>query len=172
MTTSTQISPLPAVLRFYVYGIQGFCDEIIFTSILDFFTKEMNWQLKGHSAVSSFFIYGTICFLVERLYVFLYYKHGIKRHFRLPLYLVICYSWEFCTGLLLRQFNACPWDYSEYRYNFLGLVTLEYAPGWLFLSWLQDELADYLLRIRVCKQIHKGTQNIKIYQSYDNIKSR
>ena len=55
----------------------------------------------------------------------------------MPLYVVIAFSWEFTTGLILRQFDACPWDYSHYPYNFMGLITLEYAPGWLFLAFLQ-----------------------------------
>ena len=145
------MNPMPALLRFYTYGIQGFCDEILFTSLLDFYVVHgcQDWRLRGHSSISTFFIYGTCSFLVERLYVWLYYKHNVRWYIRMPLYLCICYSWEFSTGIILRQFDACPWDYSHYPYNFMGLITLEYAPGWLFLSWVQDVLADYMLRIRV-----------------------
>lgn len=142
------MNPLPWLLRYYVYGIQGFCDEIIFTSIIDFFTHR-DWRLQGHSSISSFFIYGTCSFLVERLYVYLWYKKGVPRYIRMPLYVLIAFSWEFTTGLLLRQFNACPWDYSHYKFNIMGVITMEYAPGWLFLSYLQDSLADYLLRVKV-----------------------
>ena len=142
-------SPVPWFVRFYVYGLQGFCDEIVFTAVLDFYMKNQDLTFKGHSSLSSFFIYGSCSFLVERLYLFLYYKHHVRWHLRMPLYLCICYTWEFSTGLILRQLDACPWDYSHYPLNFMGLITLEYAPGWLFLCWLQDILADYLLRIDV-----------------------
>ena len=142
------VNPLPAYIRFYCYAVQGFCDEIIFTSVLDF-VKNGNWKLRGHSSMSTFLIYGSCSFLVERLYVYLWYKRRIPRYIRMPLYLLITYSWEFTTGMILRQFNACPWDYSNYRYNFMGLITLEYAPGWLFLSFMQDIFADYLLRCKV-----------------------
>ena len=140
--------PLPALFRFYFYGIQGFCDEIVFTSLLHFY-QSGNWALKGDSAISSFFIYGTICFFVERLYVWLYYSYGFAWYLRMPLYMCILYSWEFTTGFILRQFNACPWDYSHYTYNFMGLITLEYAPGWLILCALQDIFAEFLLRLRI-----------------------
>ena len=133
---SYKTNPLPAIQRFYFYGIQGFCDEIIFTSIFDFL-KFGDWSLKGHSSLSTFFIYGSCSLLVERLYVFLYLRHGIRWYVRMPLYLCICYLWEFTWGSILRLFDACPWDYSHYDYNYKGLITLEYAPGWLVLSWIQ-----------------------------------
>lgn len=142
------VPSLPALVRFYFYGIQGFCDEVIFTALYDF-VLHRDWSLKGQSAISSFFIYGSCSLLVERLYVLLYYRHGVKWYLRMPLYLLICYSWEFTMGFILRLFDACPWDYSHYAYNFKGLITLEYAPGWLFLCYMQDIFADYLLRVRV-----------------------
>ena len=147
--SKSALPTLPPILHLYVFGIQGFCDEIIFTSVLDLYLGKGNWELRGHSAISSFFIYGVCSFLVQHLYVFLYYKHGIQWYIRQPLYVLIAYSWEFTCGFILRKFNACPWDYSHYTYNFMGLITLEYAPGWLFLAFCQDALADYLLRIRV-----------------------
>lgn len=148
MTNTQGSRALSAVVRFYIYGIQGFCYEVIFTALFDFYMHG-NWQLKGHSSLSSFLIYGSCSFCVEHLYMFLWYKHRISRLVRMPLYLCIAYSWEFMTGWILRYFNACPWDYSHYNYNFKGLITLEYAPGWLLLAWYQDVVADYLLRVRV-----------------------
>lgn len=145
---SNELKPLPFYIKFYVYAIQGFCDEIIFTAVIDFIVTG-DWALKGHSSLSTFFIYGIICFMVEKLYVILYYKYGVSWHYRVPLYVLIAYVWEFLTGLLLQQFNACPWDYSHYKYHVMGLITPYYAPGWVILAFLQDVLADYLLRLRV-----------------------
>ncbi len=66
--------------RFYVYGIQGFADEIVFTAFFDIFAlEERNWALHGTSSISSFFIYGALSFLMERIYLHLYYKHGVQR---------------------------------------------------------------------------------------------
>ena len=145
---SADFAPVPAWIRFYLYGMHGFLDEIVFTSIFAFVESGFtDWSLKGHSSLSSFFIYGSCSFVTEQLYVFLYYKHGVPRLARIILYLGIAYSWEFIFGLILRQFDACPWDYSHYKYNFMGLITLEYAPGWLVLCFLQDTLADYLLNL-------------------------
>lgn len=142
--------PLPSVLRFYVYGLQGLLDEILFTAVFDvLFHTSGNPQLKGYTTLFTFFIYGSCSFFVERLYVFLYLKHGIKWYFRFPLYMVILYSWELFSGLVLRQFDACSWDYSHYPLNFMGLITLVYAPLWLVLCILQDFVADFLLSLRI-----------------------
>ncbi|KAL3852271.1 hypothetical protein ACJMK2_015935 [Sinanodonta woodiana] len=142
--------PLPAWARFYFYGLHGLLDEILFTAIFDIvFHSAGNRQLKGYSSVFSFFIYGSCSFLVERLYVFLYLRNGIRWYVRLPLYLMVLYLWEFTWGMMLRQFGACSWDYSHYNYNFMGLITLEYAPVWLILCYFQDVLSDFLLSLQI-----------------------
>ncbi|MBN3298485.1 T229B protein, partial [Amia calva] len=59
---------------------------------------------------------------------------------RALLYTLWTYAWEFGTGSLLRLFGACPWDYSAFRGNFMGLVTLEYAPLWFLASIVAEQL--------------------------------
>ncbi|KRX41855.1 Transmembrane -like protein [Trichinella murrelli] len=44
------------------------------------------------------------------------------------------------TGLLLRQFDACPWDYGHYPGQFMGLVTVVYAPFWYVAGLLTEIL--------------------------------
>jgi hypothetical protein len=152
MTGKTEINlkPLPAVARFFFYGLHGLFDEIVFTALFDLFLHPHgNTHLKGYSTIYSFFIYGSCSMFVERMYVFLCLKHGIKMHIRIPLYVLVLYIWELSFGLVLRQFDACSWDYSHYDYNFMGLITLEYAPGWLILSVWQDLLFDFLLSLSI-----------------------
>ena len=152
MTGKTEINlkPLPAVARFFFYGLHGLFDDIVFTALFDLFLHPHgNAHLKGYSTIYSFFIYGSCSMFVERMYVFLCLKHGIKMHFRIPLYVLVLYIWELSFGLVLRQFDACSWDYSHYDYNFMGLITLEYAPGWLILSVWQDLLFDFLLSLSI-----------------------
>ena len=142
--------PLPWWVRFYLYGMHGLLDEIVFTALFDAILEpDGNRQLKGYSTIFSFFIYGSCSFFIERVYVFLYYQHGIKWIFRMPLYMCVLYIWEFTAGLILRQFDACSWDYSHYPLNFMGLITLVYAPAWLILTVYQDILSDFLLSLRI-----------------------
>ncbi|CAL8242199.1 unnamed protein product [Merluccius merluccius] len=138
---------LPDVARFVFYGMQGFVDEVIFTAA---FNVTEGRAPRGHTSLWSFLMYGSCSFAVEKLYVRLRRRAprwGAWR--RLPLYVACIYAWEFTWGLALRQFGACSWDYSHYRYNVMGLVTLVYLPGWVGLSLYQDVLADVLFRVRL-----------------------
>lgn len=42
-------------------------------------------------------------------------------------------------GVLLRLLEACPWDYSHFEYNLIGLVTLEYAVPWAMAALLAEK---------------------------------
>jgi len=138
--------PLGWWWRFYFYGLQGFADEIAFTSVFNFF-KTGDPKLQGHSAISSFFIYGSCSLFAEQM-VYLRLKDYPRWH-RYPIYLALCYIWELSSGAVLTMFDACPWDYTEYDYDFCGLITLEYAPLWLTLSILFDFMCEFMLSIRM-----------------------
>ena len=58
---------------------------------------------------------------------------------RILIYTLWTYLWEFSTGFLLKQFGACPWDYTPFHGDFMGIITLEYAPLW-FLGNIIGEL--------------------------------
>ncbi|XP_025107331.1 transmembrane protein 229A-like isoform X2 [Pomacea canaliculata] len=144
------VMPLPAWARAYVYGIQGFVYEVVFTALFDFlFEPSGNPTLRGCSTVASFFIYGLCGMLCEQA-IFLYCRRrGYSMVYRLPLYVLTIYTWEFTCGLLLRLINACSWDYSHYPLNFMGLVTLTYAPLWVVLCLFHDMLYQYIYRLHI-----------------------
>ena len=127
--------------RFYFYGLHGFFDEIMFTSIHDFFLVKKDFSLPGHSSPHSFFTYGFASLIVEWLYLNVLKKYHIV--FRAFIYVVFAFSWEYLTGLTLRQFNACPWDYSHKPYNLHGLITLDYAPLWIGACLYQEVLTNF-----------------------------
>ncbi|XP_053575740.1 transmembrane protein 229A [Bombina bombina] len=137
---------LPILLRFIFYGMHGFLDEVFFTSIFNLLEKPEKSMI-GHTSLWSFLMYGSCSLIVERLYFYLCYSKGWGAWKRLPVYILFVYTWEFSWGLGLRICNACSWDYSHYPLNFMGLVTLMYLPGWVFLSFYQDQLSKVLMRI-------------------------
>ncbi|XP_029969858.1 transmembrane protein 229A [Salarias fasciatus] len=141
---------LPGVLRFFFFGMHGFLDEVMFTSVFNLVEKS-DQTLSGHTSLWSFLMYGSCSFLVEKLYLHLHFRRGWSASRRLPIYICLVYAWEFSWGLALRQFDACSWDYSHYPHNFMGLVTLLYLPGWICLSLYQDVLSNVLLRIKCTK---------------------
>ncbi|XP_073429516.1 transmembrane protein 229A [Dendrobates tinctorius] len=138
---------LPLSLRFLFFGMHGFMDEVFFTSAFSLL-EAPGCPVSGHTSLWSFFMYGSCSLMVERLFFYLCYGRGWGAWRRLPVYILFVYTWEFSWGLGLRTCNACSWDYSHYPLNFMGLVTLMYLPGWIFLSFYQDLLSKVLLRIR------------------------
>lgn len=138
---------LPGLVRFLFFGMHGFLDEVLFTSVFNLVEKR-DRSLSGHTSLWSFLMYGSCSFLVEKLYLHLHFSRGWGTCRRLPIYVFFIYAWEFSWGLLLRQFGACSWDYSHYPHNFMGLITLLYLPGWVCLSLYQDVLSNVLLKIK------------------------
>lgn len=143
---------LPGFARFLFFGMHGFLDEVLFTSIFNLVEKS-DRTLSGHTSLWSFLMYGSCSFVVEKLYLYLHFGRGWGMWRRLPIYICFVYTWEFCWGLALRQFGACSWDYSHYPHNFMGLITLLYLPGWICLSFYQDVLSNVLLRIKCTKDV-------------------
>ncbi|KAG8443607.1 hypothetical protein GDO86_008958 [Hymenochirus boettgeri] len=136
--------------RLYIYSIHGFVCEILFTAAWDYYYT-LSWKLKGVSSIWSFFIYGTSMLIMERMYVFLQPRCNV--FFRCLIYTLWTFTWEFSTGFLLKSFNACPWDYSNFPLNFLGLITLEYAVPWFVACMIAEQIViANVLRLRIYKQ--------------------
>ncbi|KAH9380301.1 hypothetical protein HPB48_011291 [Haemaphysalis longicornis] len=125
--------PMPLPFRAYIYAIQGYFIEVTFTALYDLLVGTGGMQLRGCSSIWSLFIYSVATLVMERVSTHL-------RQLGLPLPVIALahtlwmYAWEFTTGCLLRAIGGCSWDYKHYRYNFAGLVTLEYAPLWFLLG--------------------------------------
>uniref|UniRef100_A0A674AWU5 Transmembrane protein 229A n=1 Tax=Salmo trutta TaxID=8032 RepID=A0A674AWU5_SALTR len=151
---------LPDVVRFLFFGMHGFLDEIIFTSIFNLVEK-LDRTMSGHTSLWSFLMYGSCSFVVEKLYLHLRFRRGWSTWRRLPIYICFIYTWEFCWGLALRQYGACSWDYSHYPFNFMGLITLLYLPGWVCISLYQDILSNVLLRHSGQGAGSKKLQNVR-----------
>lgn len=143
---------LPGFVRFLFFGMHGFLDEVLFTSVFNLVEKS-DRTLSGHTSLWSFLMYGSCSFVVEKLYLHLHFSRRWGTCRRLPIYICFIYTWEFSWGLLLRQFDACSWDYSHYPHNFMGLITLLYLPGWVCLSLYQDVLSNVLLRIKCTQDV-------------------
>lgn len=137
--------------RFLFFGLHGFLDEIVFTSIHDFILVQPDYTLRGHSSIWSFFIYGSGSLLVEY-----FYKKYRLRNFNIVLrgivYTSIAFFWEFSTGVILKQFSACPWDYTHKDFDFMGLITLDYAPFWCLAGLYQEYLTEFLDSLRITEK--------------------
>ncbi|TKS86938.1 Transmembrane protein 229b [Collichthys lucidus] len=145
--------PLTPLSRWYLYAIHGYFCEVMFTAAWEFVVN-CNWKFPGVTSVWALFIYGTCILIVERMYLKLRGRCPVL--LRCIIYTLWTYLWEFGTGLLLRQFNACPWDYSEFRYNFMGLITAEYAVPWFCASFIVERL---VIRKTLRLRFHEGPED-------------
>ena len=134
--------------RFLFYGLHGFFDEIVFTSFHDYLLVQRDYSLRGHSSIWSFFIYGSGSLIVESIYKG-YNLRNRNIIIRGMVYIFIAFFWEFTTGLILKQFSACPWDYTHKDFDFMGLITLDYAPFWCIAGFYQEYLSTFLDSLRI-----------------------
>ena len=146
-----------AWLRIFLYGLHGFFDEIVFTSLFNFVESNfLDWKFRGHSSLWSFFQYGFGSFVVEQMYLTWKDKWYLPMPVRGVLYVIWVYLWEFSWGVVLRHFNACPWDYSNRQWNVYGLITLQYFPVWYVASLYQELLSGYLLTLFQRSERHRS----------------
>lgn len=134
---SAQAKQLSVVWRWYVYALHGYATEIIFTALWEFIFH-LNWKLMGNTSIWIMPIYGIsglVCEVIQEQCV----KRGIPLLLRGLVYLIWTYFWEFSSGFILLQFDLCPWDYTHFDADFMGLITLEYAPLWYLLSLFIDQ---------------------------------
>jgi len=47
---------------------------------------------------------------------------------------------EYSTGSLLKKKGCCPWDYSNAKANYKGLIRLDYAPLWFLVGLLYEKV--------------------------------
>ena len=127
----TNPTGLPFFSKLIFYGLCGFFTEIVFTAVWYFVDSsyKYGWTLHGCTSLWSFPMYALSILVLEKMFLML--KDKVILPLRVVLYVAWTYAWEFSTGLFLRHFNACPWNYEAYtNYNIMGLITLDYAPLW------------------------------------------
>lgn len=136
MTDKKEFIKISNLVKFYLYGLQGIFTEVMYTCIYDSIAQK-SWKFTGVSSFWAFVIYAISHVVVEKMS-----KHLIKSKIPLVIrgvvYVMWTYIWEFSAGFILIQFDACPWNY-DFFYNFMGLITLEYAPLW-YIGCLFAEL--------------------------------
>lgn len=103
--------------------------ELLWTGFLSFRRREM--KLFGRSSIWMFPIYGMAA-LLPALYHFIKDKCIWVRG---TIYALSMFAVEFFTGSFLKKHGVCPWNYSHCRFNYKGVIRLDFFPLW-FLSGL------------------------------------
>lgn len=118
--------------NFLKCGAAGWCMEILWTGMHA--AKRGEWKLMGQSSLLMFPIYGMAACIGPM-------SKGL-RQIPLPIrggiYMTGIFVAEYGTGMMLKRYNICPWDYSKSPLNYKGVIRLDYAPVW-FLTGLVFE---------------------------------
>lgn len=132
--------------RFIIYGLAGWCMEIIWTGLGSLLNG--NIVLEGGTYIWMFPIYGLAIFF-----------EGIHNKIRSwsviirgGVYTVLIFLVEYLTGWILVQLiGVCPWDYSGSPFSIDGLIRLDYAPVWFAAGLIFEKIHDILINIELNK---------------------
>lgn len=117
--------------RFFLYGLMGWCLEVIFTGIAAAFQRDRSATATTY--LWMFPIYAGTALALEQAQAAMV---GVFWLTRAVVYVAIIYLAELSTGWVLRRaLGRCPWDYQS-GFHLAGLIRLDYAPAWLLAAIL------------------------------------
>lgn len=149
--------------RFLIYGLVGWCAEIVWTAAYELvsgtrkdpldvrvrvpMTRPERWKLMGHTYLWMLPVYGLGGLAFEPCHELVRGWHWALRGL---FYMVGCFAVEYVAGWLLRRLGGrCPWDYSYARWHVHGLVRLDYAPVWVVFGLALERVHDAVARALV-----------------------
>lgn len=129
------------ILRFILYGLAGWCMEILWTG----FGSLLSGDITMHAWTSMWM------FLIYGLAIFMEPIHDIIRRWpiliRGGIYASLILIVEFCTGSILRlTIGSCPWYYDR-GITIQGITRIDYAPYWFIAGLLFEKFHDELVKI-------------------------
>ena len=130
------------LLHFCLYGLVGWCLEIIWTSLYSVLwpTGPRDWRLVGRTYLWMFPIYGLAGITFEPIHDWL---RDLSWFWRASGWALLCFAIEYASGWLLqRLIGRCPWDYSYNQWHIHGFIRLDYTPLWMFVGLLFERIHD------------------------------
>lgn len=132
------------VIRFILYGLGGWCGEVIFTALTDSLPRR-DWRLMGTTFLWMFPIYGLLVVLYEP-------THDLIRD--MPM-LVRALIWslgftavEWLSGWLIARITGkCPWDYSGKRFAINPYIRWDFFLVWALIGLALEPIHDFLVRL-------------------------
>lgn len=140
--------------RFLLCGFAGWSMECFWTGIHSIFTTN-DKTLPCRSSMWMFPIYGLAAAIAP-------ISNRLKKKsfiIRGGIYAFLIFLVEFLTGSILTFFHACPWNYSNSRFNYKGLIRFDFAPLWFTVGLLFE---------KIIKDSHKWS----VYKAYFQSKPR
>lgn len=130
--------------RFLIYGLAGWCMEVIWTGLGSFLSGDI--FLNARTYIWMFPIYG-MAILFEPI-------HNRIRDWpviiRGGVYTLLIFIIEYLAGWILQRFiGECPWNYGGSFFSIDGLIRLDYAPAWFLAGLFFEKIHDLLINIEI-----------------------
>lgn len=120
--------------NFFLCGFLGWGIEIFWTGLHSFFAGD--GALTGKTSLWMFPIYGCAAVILP-----VYQKiASIPICVRGLFYTAGIFFTELTTGLVLKHFHVCPWDYSNTPFHYKGVIRLDYTPIWFITGLLFEKI--------------------------------
>lgn len=134
------------MIRFVLYGLLGWCAEIVWTALLDF-ARRRDPRLAGTSYLWMFPIYGSIVFLYEPVHDAI---RGLPLPARAGVWALGFTAVEWASGRAIERLTGrCPWDYvaGGARLAINPYVRWDYLPLWAAVGLALEPVHDFLVRL-------------------------
>ena len=126
--------PMNFIKDFVKCGTIGWCMEIVFTAFDSL--RRRNLKLTGVTSLWMFPIYGIAAFIFPLYQRISFFPIWL----RASLYAVLIFAVEFATGILLKTFHLCPWNYENATWNLAGVIRLDYFFFWCIAGLIFEKL--------------------------------
>ncbi len=133
-------------IRFVLYGLGGWCGEVLFTAVTESLPRR-DWRLLGTTYLWMFPVYGLLAIFYEPV-------HDLIRD--LP-WLIRALIWslgfttiELLTGwLIARVSGRCPWDYvvAGKRLAINPYIRWDFFIVWAVVGLALEPVHDFLVRL-------------------------
>jgi hypothetical protein len=138
--------------RFALYGLFGWCAEVVFTASADLATslwthEPIDARLVGHTYLWMFLVYGLGGLAFERVH-----RRLVRARWNWPArglaYVLGCFGLEFAFGGAVEMLvGRIPWDYRNARWGVWGLIRLDYAGVWFVYGFLLEAVRSRVNRM-------------------------
>ncbi|WP_346869656.1 putative ABC transporter permease [Clostridium sp. UBA5119] len=114
--------------NFFFYGFVGWIIENLFC-----------YCIRGHFQKDGFLSgpFKPMYAIAMSILVVIESTFKINVYYLIPLCFIIPTIVEYVTGIIMRNhFNKKYWDYTDVKYNFKGIICLEFSIAWTLLSFI------------------------------------
>lgn len=120
--------------NFFLCGFIGWCLECLWTGMASIIEGK-DKKLHCTTSMWMFPIYGMACMIPPIRQCFRKCSIFVRGF----IYSVLIFLVEYISGSILKKYHACPWSYENARFNFRGVIRLDYAPIWFFVGLLYEK---------------------------------